>query len=211
MFLSSRQTHLAPGTSAAGVEWAAELAATATSIIGQAIQVWSSVHSPRAGTIAWTSWYPDLTSLEMTSDKLRADPGYVELATEGARYIDAPVDDAIVRPLYGAVDPDRVLAYASSVSCVVASGQFERATAAGVALSRRSEEITGLSSMFLQLLTGPYGSVGWVTGYESISEYQAAQDALHADRSFVTLLDTTAGCFLDEPTATPSVLYRRVA
>ena len=94
---------------------------------------------------------------------------------------------------------------------VAAAGNIERAMTAGVELARRAEVITGVPTMFLRSLTGPYGSVGWLAGCDSVTAMETAERALAAERSWLRLIDSTAECFVEDPTVTHTTIHRRLA
>ena len=77
-------------------------------------------------------------------------------------------------------------------------------------MPQKAEKITGLSTMFVSSLTGPYGSVGFLTGYENIAAFEAAQSKLAGDASWIKLIDSTKGCFVEDAAMTQSTLYRRL-
>jgi hypothetical protein len=81
----------------------------------------------------------------------------------------------------------------------------------GVEIAQKAEAITGLATMFVRSLTGPYGAVAWFTGYPNITAMQTAEDALAADAGWLKLLDSTQGCFVEDPAATQATIYRRIA
>ncbi len=211
MYLFSRRTRLVGGNGMAGLEWATSICAKVQQITGQEIQLWGTVYSPGFGTVSWTGWFADLASLESVGDKLQADPGYLDLTDAGAKFTEGGLDDSIIQPIYGEPDPTQDIQYVGGVVGVIASGNFARAMAAGVEIAQKSEKITGLSTMFGSSLTGPYGSVGFLTGYENIAALETAQNKLAADASWVKLIDSTKGCFVEDATITQSTLYRRLA
>lgn len=205
MYLFSRRTRL---TSFAGAEWANNIAAKATEITGNETQVWGSVYSPGYGTITWTAWNADLASLEAFGDKIQVDPGYLSLVSEGGNYTDGHADDGLLQVVHGQPDPDRPVTYVGSVQAVIAGGNTERALTAGVELAQKAEAITGLPTLFGTSLTGPYGGVGWLTGYENIEAMEKAQGALAADSGWLKLVDSTDGCFVEDPSATQQTIHR---
>ena len=103
---------------------------------------------------------------------------------------------------------DAPIQYAGGAVAVAAAGNIERAMAAGIEIAEKSEAITGLPTMFGRSVTGPYGAVGWLTGYESAAAMERADAALSGSM-LVSLLDSTEGCFADT-NATQSTIYRRL-
>jgi hypothetical protein len=207
MYLNARQTRL---TTFDGVDWANRIKDRVIEVGGNPCELWATVYGAGYGTVHWTSWAPDLASLATAGDALIADPGYLALSAEGANYTVGGVDDQLLKPLVGEVDPDRNITYVSGVVAVCAAGNIERAMTAGVEIAQRAESITGLPTMFLSAMTGPYGGVSWLTGYEDITSVEKAQDALGADIGFVKLIDSTQGCFVEDPALTVQTLYRKL-
>ena len=208
MYLFSRQARL---LGADGATWAAEIAGAAGAACGNPVQVWTPMLSPGFGTANWTSWWPDLASLEKGMAAIGADARYVELAAEGRQHLEGAVDDALFQPIHGAPDPDAGNGWVSSVSAVCAAGNLARAMTAGVEIAQRAEAATGRSTMFVRALTGPYGGVGWLTGYEDLAGFEAGSQAMAADEGWLSLLDSTQGCFVEDPVATQAVLWQHVA
>ena len=53
-----------------------------------------------------------------------------------------------------------------------AQGNIERAMTTGVEIGQKVEATTWLSTLFLQMVTGPGGAVGWPTGYEIVTQLE---------------------------------------
>lgn len=211
MFLFTRRSRLAGGNGMAGIEWATGVCAKVKEITGQEVQLWANVYSPGFGTISWTSWFADLASLESVADALSADASYQALANSAPSFTEGGFDDGLLQPIHGAPDPERPIQYVIGVQAVAAAGNAERAIAAGVDIAQHSESTTGVPTMFLRSLSGPYGAVGWLTGYESIAAVQAASEALEADPAWLKLIDSTEGCFVADAAITQQTLYRKLA
>jgi hypothetical protein len=211
MYLFTRRTRLAGGDGAAGVTWAASIAAKVNEVTGQEVQLWGTVYSPGFGTISWTGWFADLASLEQVGDKLQADPGMQKLANDGTKFTDGSLDDGLLQPIYGEPDASAPAQYVGGAVAVAAAGNLERAMAAGVEIAQKSEKITGLPTMFVRSVTGPYGGVGWLTGYENVAAMEKAEAALAGDPSWLKLIDSTKGCWVEDPATTQATIYRRLA
>ena len=97
------------------------------------------------------------------------------------------------------------------MQAVCATGNIANAMAVGVEIAQKAEVVTGLPTLFGSSLTGPYGGVGWITGYANIGELEAAQQALGADPSWVDMIDKkAAGAYAEEPSITTQLIYRRI-
>ena len=211
MYLFTRRTRLTGGDSGAGVTWAASIATKVKEVTGQEIELWGTVYSAGFGTISWTGWFEDLAALETFGDKLQGDAAMEKLGNEGTKHTDGLLDDGLLQPIYGQPDASVPTQYVSGAVAVAAAGNLERSMSAGIEIAQKAEAITGLTTMFCRSLTGPFGAVGWLTGYENIAAMEKAEAALGADASWLKLLDSTKGCFVEDPALTQTTLYRRLA
>lgn len=210
MYLFTRRSRLSGGHGTAGLEWATAVCAKVAEVTDQEVQLWATVYSAGFGTISWTTWLADLPSLESVGDRLAADAGYNSLTNQGPEFLEGGLDDSLLQVLHGLPDPDRDVRYVGGIQAVIAGGQATRAMASGVELAMTATSITGLPTMFLRALTGPYGSVGWLTGYESAAEMESADHALATDPGWIKTVDATEGCFVEDPSVTQTTMYRRI-
>lgn len=209
MYLFSRRTRLSGGNGTAGVEWAGKIAAKVKELTGTEIQLWSTVYSPAFGTISWTGWFESLEALEKVGDTLQGDPSMQKLSDAGTKYTEGGLDDGLIQPVYG-TPSDAPIQYVGGAVAVAAAGNIERAMAAGIEIAQKAEAITGLPTLFGRSVTGPYGGIGWLTGYESAAAMERADTALSGDPSWLKLLDSTKGCFAEDTSVTQSTIYRRI-
>ena len=206
LYLFSRQAHI---SSATGAEWAAEIAVKAGEASGNAVQLWAPTLSPGFGTANWTSWWPDLATLQAGFAKLQDDESYNALAAQGREHIDGGVDDALFQPIHGAPDPDSGANFVLSASAVCGGGSLARSMTAGIEIAQKADAITGLSTMFVRAMTGPNNSVGWLTGYEDLAAMEAANDKMAADADWLTFLDTTNGCFVEDSAVSQTTIWQK--
>lgn len=207
MYLFSRRARL---NSADGVAWAAGICEHSKKVSGQEIQLWANAFSPGYGTVTWTSWFADLPSLEAFFDKMAADPGYIEMTT-GANFIEGVVDDGLMEVIAGEPNPDMDPQYVTGAQAVCASGNIVRAMTAGIEIAQKADAITGLSTMFVRSLTGPYGGVGWLTGYPDIAAIETANAAMAADAGWLEVIDSTEGAWVEDAAVTQQTMYRKLA
>ena len=211
MYLFSRRARLAPGNTRAAMTWATEITEKANQITDLTVSAFTSAFSPELGTVVWSTFAPDLASLEASNDKLLADDGYVVMIDEGSRLIQPNLDDALLQIAYGGVDPNRRVEYGTSVQAVCASGSVTRGLELGVEIAERAETITGVPSLFATGVTGPYGAVTWFSGFADIAEMERAQHALAADASFTRFIDDNVrGVYAEDFAFTRQLIYRRL-
>lgn len=206
MYLFSRTTRL---SSPAGLEWAAAIGALAGEVSGRHIDLWGTAYSPGYGTIAWTTWVEQLSALQAMTEALEGNDAYAAKAAEGAELIEGGIDDAIAQVIAG--EPDGPDAFVSAVRAACAAGNIERGIGCGVELAEMARQITGRSTVFVRSVTGAYGGVGWLTGAADLAEFQADQEALAAEPSWLKTIDSTEGAFVEDVAVTQATLYRKLS
>ncbi len=207
MYLLARQANLRGLDSA---NWAVEIGAAGAACMGNEVGVWSTVLSPGFGTINWTSRWVDLSAIEKGFAALMGNAKYRELATQGAEFINGPINDTLFEVVYDGGSPVDDAKYAGTVSAVCAPGNFGRGIMGGIEIAQRAEKATGVSTGFLTGQTGAYGTVLWLAGYKDIAEFEAAQHALANDMSFVEYIDSMTDAYQPNPTVTQSTLHMRL-
>jgi hypothetical protein len=212
MYLFTRTARFSGGNLGDELAWAVAMAERVNTDTDLEVRLWAHAYSPALGTVSWSTFVAELGSLEAANDKLLGDAGYVAAANKGAALTEGGVDDALYQVVHGEVAPDRELKYVGSIQSACANGMVTRGVELGVELAELSESITGLPTMFVMNMTGVYGGVGWLTGYETIDEYAAAQQALAGDAKFAALVDGEASkAYTDDASASTQVVWRRVS
>jgi hypothetical protein len=210
MYLFSRRAHLSSG---AGFEWATTILGRVNEVTGSGAQLWANAFSPGFGTVSWTSWWADLASLEVAMAKLQTDAKFTALAADGGSFIDGIVDDALLQTISGEPDPSAAnqARYVAGVQAVCAAGNIARAMTVGAELAQKAEAISGVRTLFVRALTGPYGSVGWLSAYPDLAAFETAQDKLAVDPGWLTTVDDTEGCFVEDAAVTQQTIYMKLA
>ena len=134
-----------------------------------------------------------------------------KLVTEGTKFTDGNLDDALLQTIAGEPDASGPAKYVTGAEAVIAAGSTERAMGVGAEIAQKAESITGLATMFASSLTGPFGGVRWLTGYPDLASMEKAQNALAGDPSWLKLIDSTKGCFVEDPAVSQTTIYRRLA
>jgi hypothetical protein len=210
MYLFTRQARLAPGDTRAAMTWATGITEKVIQITGLNVGLFALTFSPEVGTLSWSTFIPDLATLESANDKLLVDDAYVSMVDAGAKFTQT-VQDALLQIVYGQPDPNRQVEYAATVQAVCASGSVARGIELGVEIAQRAEKVAGTPTMFATGVTGSYGGVGWISGYADVGAMERAQQALAADAKFGEFIDKNVrGVYSDEPSVTRQLIYRRV-
>ena len=211
MYLFSRRARIAPGKTRAAMTWATGITEKVNQITALNVSLYAQTYSPEVGTLAWSTFVPDLATLEAATDKLLVDEGYTSMLDEGAEYSTGGADDALIQVVYGEPDPNRPIEYVSTVEAVCANGSVTRGIELGVEIAQRVEKAIGLPVLFGSATTGSYGAVGWFTGYADIGELERAQQALAADTKFGEFVDKSVrGVYAEDALQTRQLVYRHI-
>jgi len=212
MFLFTRRVRIDPGHNREAMEWALGQTEKVSQITALQVSLYMQVFSPEVGAIGWSSFVPDLATLEAAGDKLSADDAFMSAVEKGAALTIGGADDTLSQVIHGEPDPNRQIEYVTGVRAVCATGSIARGLEVGVEIAQRAEKITGTPTLFLTDVTGTYGGVGWVSGHANVQAMEAAQQALAADSSWVKYLDKEVrGVYAEEPSHTTQIIYRRLA
>ena len=219
MYLFTRRARARTGGINDAMAWATGITEKARQVSGLDVSLFAGVWGPQVGTLVWSATVPDLAALEAAMDKLAVDPSFGEEASRGQQFAPDGPDDRLLQfvvpdadTLAAAATSDQPrFAYASVVSTVCAAGGIARGIELGVEIATRATEITGSQVTFLVDTTGPYGGVNWITGHADVQAVEAANAALFGDPAFIRLVDEgVKGVYVDDPSVTTQLLYRRV-
>jgi hypothetical protein len=192
--------------------WATSITQKVNQITGLNVGLFALTFSPEVGTLSWSTFVPDLPTLEAANDKLLVDDGYVSMVDAGAKFALGGADDTLLQVVYGEPDPNRQIEYVTVVQTVCASGSLTKGIEIGVEIAQHAEKTLGTPVLFGTGVTGSYGAVGWFSGYANVQEMERAQQALAADTKFGAFVDKSVrGVYVDEPSETRQLIYRRLA
>jgi len=191
-YLFTRSVQLAGGNLLDAMAWSVKITEKVNGIADTPVALWSSLMSPDAGRLTWSTAVEYLATLTTMMDKLLADPGYLDLAEEGSRFTGGRATDGLVRFIHADRDGVATAQFSTVVRAVLAPGSLVDGTVLGVEIAERAKAITGRPTSFGASQSGTYGEVGWIALYDSIDQVQAAGEALAADADFAALLDARA-------------------
>ena len=210
MYLFTRTTRLGAGDLRESMGWAIGLTEKVNQVVELDVELWQTVFSPRLGTLAWTCVVEDLAQLEAADAKLAADDAYLDLVASGAKFSSGEaIDDGLLQLVHAEGEPIAKPAYASVAQSSIHPGAIVKAVEVGSELAKRASAATGIATGFGIASTGLYGSVAWITGYESVEALQKASGDLAADASFGQFIDDVASKVFVGANTTQTV-YRRV-
>jgi hypothetical protein len=212
MYLFTRTARFGGGHVAESMAWAIGMTERVNASTDLEVGLFQRVFSPGLGTVAWATFVNDLEQLQTANDTLAADPEYLAAVDAGAPFLDGNgVDDGLMQIVHGEPDPSRTVTYVATVQTVLANGSIARGVEVGVQIAQLAEKITGVPTLFGVNVTGPYGSIGWVTGYENVQQYQEAEGALAVNEEWLATLDRDASpAYAESASASEQLVWRSV-
>ncbi|HZU72205.1 MAG TPA: hypothetical protein VE990_05475 [Acidimicrobiales bacterium] len=195
------------------MEWAVHLTEKVNQISDLRVELWTTIFSPATGTLAWTVVSRDLQDLENLETKLMLDDGYLGLVEHGARYVcPESLTDGLVDIAYA--DPDaatrsQTASYSAIATMRIAPGHQAQVMEAGPLAAQRIKQVIGAPTSFCLGLTGPAGTVGFLSQFETLRQLQAAGEAIRGDAEFAAFLD--ASSVMVAPGSSTQTMWRKLA
>ena len=214
MYVFARTLQVHGGDLQGALTWATTIAERAHQTSGTPVSLWSRVYSQGVGTLAFTTFAPDYTSLEAFSDKLMVDEGYLEMVSQGSKHIiQGTVNDMVSQIMHPAEVPTTPITadYAGVIQTTCANGCLAEGLALGVEIAQKVNELTGLQCSFRVDTGSTFGAVSWVTLYPTAADIDRANEIQFTDAAFLEMIDQKAGrAYTDTPGASTEHMYRRL-
>jgi hypothetical protein len=208
MYLFTRSGRFTSGSVREAMAFVAEITEKVHRETGLDVQAWAATLSPELGTTTWATFVESLEELEAAEDKLAVSDAFVDLVEKGAKLFDGPLTDRLATVVHGAPDPGAPRpSYVSVARAEAANGSVGAAIAGGVEIAEAATRITGVPTMFLVDVTGPYGGCRWTSGFADIGSLERGEAALMADESWLELIDRVSPAYAQGATQS---IYRRV-
>jgi len=116
MYLFSRRARLSGVKFRESIAWATSITERVAQTTGMQVGLWNQTFSPAVGTLVWSTFVPDLATLEAANDKLMVDDAYNDLVERGTEFvIPGSIDDSLGMLIHGQPDPNRHIEYVAAV------------------------------------------------------------------------------------------------
>ncbi len=192
-YLFNRSGQIAPGNLLDAMSWAVQITEKVNDLVDTPFSLWSTVLSPKVGTLSWSTVVADLADLTAIDAKMMGDGGYLELVEKGGKFLNADgMNDSVVSIVHAHPYERDTLAYAAITTTTLAPGHMVDGVQLGVEIADKVRALSGCSVMFGTSLTGPYGEVGWIVLCESIEQVQHLNTSMSADPEWFEMLDNRA-------------------
>jgi hypothetical protein len=207
MYLFSRQRIANPASGRAATAFAREVTERVRVLTGRDIHTWVSAFSGPTNRFAFTTWLEHLDELETTFDKLGADNGYGDFVEKGAGMFLGTAEDALLQVVHG-VPGDEIPSYTTVTMAEARADALVGGIELGIELAQTATAITGLPTMFVHAVTGPYAGCAWLTGVADLTALETSEAALMSNAGWLELLGRAGDCY--QPGARTEVWRRLV-
>ena len=208
MYLYSREVTL---TSPLAALTAKSIADHLSAVRGREVALYAAVYSPGWGRVAFTSWWEDLASLDAAVTEASQDQKYMEMSMELSPSVTA-VNDMIFNAVFTTQEATEMEMsnVVWSVTGAAVSARVVEATMSGIEICQAWKQSTGIDATFGRGVTGQYGGIGWLSGYESMSEFDEAMKASSANEGWIKAVVDSQENFVQDFGAGVSTLYRKI-
>jgi hypothetical protein len=211
MYFYTRTGRVRPGRMTEATGWAVELTERVNRITDLRVGLWTTMFSPGLGTMAWSTFVPDLMELDKANGKLMADEAFLaDVERGGEIFTEAGVDDGVAQLVHTAGEPVAEPRYASIVLSGMTAGSLGKGIEVGIEIAERATKLGGVATSFLVAATGPYAGCAWIAATETLAELDRGEQAVNSNPEFIAYLDeAAAGVY--RPEVSTQTIWSRIA
>ena len=207
MYLIGRSRVVNPATPGAAVAAAIEAGQRASQIVERPVYTWCTVFGPDPLTVMWSARVEHLGEVVAADDALAADDEFNAWVDERNDLFASPLIGVVSHVVHGAPTTEPK-AFLNVTRAVAANGVLGDAMAVGVELAETLTRLTGHEAIFATSVTGDYGGVAWLVGFDDLDQMEALDATLASSDEWVKLVDRAGHCYQPGVIAT---LLRRLA
>jgi hypothetical protein len=211
MYFYTRTGRVRPGRMTDATTWAMDLTERVNRITDLGVGLWTTMFSPGLGTMAWSTFVPDLAVLDKANGKLMADEDFLAGVERGGEiFTEAGLDDGVAQLVHRAGTPVSDPRYASIVLSGMAAGGFAKGIEVGIEVAERATKLSGVATSFLVAATGPYAGCAWIAAAETLDALDRGNQAVNSNPEFIAYLDeSAAGVY--RPEVSTQTIWSRIA
>jgi hypothetical protein len=196
MYIFSRSTIAALGRQFDAVPAAVGVAELVTKLTGHEVNVFAARFGAPQGSVMWTARTESLVELQAMTDKLMADPGYLEMLESMNGLFMAPAEDRLGRVLAGPIDAATSRYYGVTQAAMI-NGRQADALAFGVKTAEYIGSALDTPSMFVKSSYGGFNDVTWIIGFDSEAEVDAFDDWQMGDSGYHDIVKEAGELFVE--------------
>jgi len=175
------------------------------------LALYSIAYGAAWNRLTFSTWVDDLATMEESTATLAADAKYLELLLAFGPHV-SMVNDNLFNVVHS-TSTEAELTFPNvvwSVTGVAKISKIVEATIGGAQLCDAWKAATGVDATFGSAVTGQFGGIGWLSGYESFAEFDKAQGAARSSEPWITAMVGIQDSVSDELGAGVSTLYRKM-
>lgn len=174
---------------------AVSIAEKVTQITGIDIYVWSYRFGAPMGTIMWSCRLDSRAQLFEANEKMMADATYIDMAMSMAELYEGPTVDGLFRVISGTPSPEP-RDFIEITQATMANGKYAEAMQFGVDMQQYVADELGTPTMFGAMQHGGFADVGWIQGFETIDEVDAAAEWNMTNEGYHERVNSAADLFV---------------
>ena len=175
------------------------------------LALYSIAYGAAWNRLTFSTWVDDLAAMEESTATLAADAKYQELLLAFGPHV-SMVNDNLFNVVHS-TSTEAELKFPNvvwSVTGVAKIAKIVEATIGGAQICDAWKAATGVDATFGSAVTGQFGGIGWLSGYESFAEFDKAQGAARSSEPWITAMVGIQDSVSDELGAGVSTLYRKM-
>ncbi len=195
MYVFSRSRKAKPEAVLEAVPAAVSIAEKVTTLTGLDIYVWQARFGAPLGTLMWSCRLDNQAQLFEATEKMLADPGYVEQALGMYEHFEGDATDRLFRLIAG-TPADSPAKYVQTTEATIANGRYAEAMEWGAEIAMYVGESSGRNVMFAASNYDGFGTVGWMTGADSMDQMDALDDWTMTDTGYQERIGAAGDLFV---------------
>ncbi len=160
------------------------------------------------GTLAWSCLVESHAAMLAANATLNGDDSYLDQTSKAAELFLGPPEDMFREVLHVAGEVTGPSAYTSSVLATCNADRMADTVAWGMEMADLVHRVSGRACMFVGDAYGPFGGVGWLTGFDDAESLDTMRGALRDDADYVSHMGGSTGLFI--PGSGRSSLVQRI-
>jgi hypothetical protein len=175
---------------------AVAVAGSVKRITGHDVNVFAGRFGAPLGSVMWSVRVDSHAELQEMTDKLAADPGYLEEIQSMNGLFMTPAEDRLARFVTEPVDAATSKYYALT-RATMAAGHYSQAIDFGVRVANYIGGKLGTQTAFLKPTYGGFADVTWVTACDSMEAVDKLTDFQMSDSGYQKFVDEAGPLFVE--------------
>lgn len=175
---------------------AVEIATKVTQLTGLEIYVWTFRFGQPVGTMMWSARLEHQADLFTATEKMAADPGYIDMAMGMADLYEGNGVDAMFTVVSG-TPSDSPSKFIQLTQATMSNGKYAEAMAFGVDMQEFIATERGQPTMFGASTYGGFADVGWIVGADSVAQIDDGNAWEMSNADYHAKVQSAAGLFVE--------------